>query len=131
MKKDIDIPVVEGVYIAAVKVFQKEFKRDEWNAYIINDKDVDLELVLIVAQGFSKDKKTTLMRHKIDKLPAKSYAKIEYLQDDVLALKNTFKVSFFEDNKMFDKTFTFKENAINDKAMQPVPVIGVPGVLTK
>ncbi|CDF81080.1 conserved hypothetical protein [Formosa agariphila KMM 3901] len=131
MKKDIEIPKVEGVYVAAVKVFNKDLNVDEWNAYIINDKDIDLEMVLIVSKGLSKDKKTAVMRHKLEKLPAKSFAKIEYLQDEVLALVNTFEVSFFEDNKMFDKSFVFKSNTINEKAYQPIPTMGVQGVLVK
>ncbi|MFB9051855.1 hypothetical protein ACFFVB_02075 [Formosa undariae] len=131
MKKDIEIPKVEDVYVAAVKVFNKDLNSDEWNAYIVNDKEVDLEMVLIVSKGLSKDKKTAVMRHKVDKLPAKSYAKIEYLQDDVLALVNTFEVSFFEDNKMFDKSFIFKENTINENALQRVPVMDVQGVYVK
>ena len=131
MKKDINIPKVEGVYVAAVKVFNKDLNSDEWNAYIVNDKEADLEMVLIVSKGLSKDKKTAVMRHKVDKLPAKSYAKIEYLQDDVLALVNTFEVSFFEGNKMFDKSFIFKENTINENALQRVPVMDVQGVYVK
>ncbi|MDW5289095.1 hypothetical protein [Formosa sp. PL04] len=131
MKKDIEIPKVDGVYVAAVKVFNEAFRVDEWTAYIINDKDVDLEMVLIVTKGLSKDKKTAVMRHKLDTLPARSFAKIEYLQEDVLALTNTFEISFFEGNKMFDKTFVFKENTINEKAFQLIPTMGVQGVLVK
>lgn len=131
MKKDIQIPKVEGVYVAAVKVFNESLNVEEWTAYMVNDKAVDLEMVLIVSKGALKDKETSLMRHKLDKLPAKSYAKIEYLQDDVLALNNTFKISFFEGNTMYDKTFVFKANTINEKALQPIPVMGVNGVLVK
>ena len=131
MKKDIEIPKVEGVYVAAVKVFNKDLNSDEWNAYIVNDKEVDLEMVLIVSKGLSKHKKTAVMRHKVEKLPAKSYAKIEYLQDDILALVNTYEVSFFEGNKMFDKSFVFKENTINENACQRVPVMNVQGVYVK
>ncbi|MBP1838460.1 hypothetical protein [Formosa algae] len=132
MKKDIEIPKVDGVYVAAVKVFNKDLNVDEWNAYIINDKDVDLEMVLIVSKGLSKDKKTAVMRHKLETLPAKSFAKIEYLQEEVLALVNTFEVSFFEGNKMFDKSFVFKANTINEKAYQVIPTMGgIQGVLVK
>lgn len=131
MKKDIEIPKVEGVYVSAVKVFNTDLNTDEWNAYIVNDKEVDLEMILIVSKGLSKDKKTATMRHKLDKLPAKSYAKVEFLQEEVLALVNTFEVTFFEDNKMFDKTFVFKENTINEKAFQLIPTMGVQGVLVK
>ena len=71
------------------------------------------------------------MRHKLEKLPAKSIAKIELMQDDVLQLNNEFKVTFFEGNKMFDKTYLFRKNTINEKALQPIPLMEVKGILVK
>ena len=62
------------------------------------------------------------MRHKLDRLPAKSYAKIELMQEDVLQLNNEFKVTFFEGNTMFDKTYVFRKNTINEKALQAIPL---------
>ncbi len=52
MKKDIEIPKVEKVHVAAVREFNKEFQADEWNAYIINNKNVSIEMILIVAKGY-------------------------------------------------------------------------------
>ncbi len=131
MKKDIEIPKVKDVYIAVVKEYNDIYKTHDWNAYIINDKDVDLEMVLIVSKGYTQDKETSLMRHKLEKLPKKSYAKIELMQEDVLALNNEFKVTFFEENKMFDKTYLFRKNTINDKALQTIPLMEAKGVLVK
>lgn len=131
MKKDIDIPKVENVYMAVVNEYNEIYKTNDWNAYIINDKNIDLEMLLILTKGYSETKVTSTMRHKLDKLPAKSYAKIELLQEDVLQLNNEFKVTFFESNKMFDRTFLFRKNTINAKAFQKIPVMGVKGVLVK
>ncbi|MFS4484210.1 hypothetical protein ACKGJY_14420 [Hyunsoonleella sp. 2307UL5-6] len=131
MKKDIEIPKVDGVYIAVVNEYNKIYKAQDWNAYIINDKDVDLELVIIVSEGYSETKKTATFRKRIDKLPAKSYAKIELMQEALFALNNSFKVSFFEGNTMFDKTFVFRKNTINLKALQPLPLLDAKGVLVK
>lgn len=131
MKKDIKIPEVKDVYIAVVQEEHLEYKTLDWNAYIINNSDKDLETVLIVSQGKSKEKITPLMRHTIAKLPARSYAKIEYLQKKVLELDNSFKVTFFEGNTMFDKTYLFRKNTINDKALQTVPLMQLKGVLVK
>ena len=131
MKKDINIPQVEGVYVAVVNTYNEIYKTNEWNAYIINDKDVDLEMLLIVSKGYTQDKETSLMRHKLEKLPKKSYAKIELMQEDVLALNNEFKVTFFEDTKMFDKTYLFRKNSINEKALQPIPLMEKKGILVK
>ena len=70
-------------------------------------------MVLIVTGGYSKDKQTSVFRKKLDKLPKKSYAKIELMQEPLFALNNTFKVTFFQGNTMFDKTYLFRENTIN------------------
>ncbi|WP_397363973.1 hypothetical protein [Olleya sp. R77988] len=131
MKKDIQIPVVENVYIAIVNEYNDIYKTQDWNAYIINDKDVDLEMILIVTSGYSEDKMTSIFRKKLDKLPKKSYAKIELMQEDLFALNNQFKVTFFEGNKMFDKTFTFRKNTVNLNALQPIPLMESRGVLVK
>jgi len=131
MKKDIEIPEVKDVYVAVVQEQHIEYKTQDWNAYIINNTDKDLETVLIVSQGYTDKKMTPPMRHTLSKLPGRSYAKIEYLQDKVLALNNEFKVTFFEGNQMFDKTYLFRKNTINEKALQTVPLMQLKGVLVK
>tara|TARA_R110002050_G_scaffold243115_2_gene379549 strand:- start:48062 stop:48457 length:396 start_codon:yes stop_codon:yes gene_type:complete len=131
MKKDIQIPKVKDVYVAVVNEYNDIYKTQDWNVYIINDKNVDLDVVLIVTSGYSEKKTTSTFRKKLDKLPKKSYAKIELMQEDLFALNNTFKVSFFEGNTMFDKTYLFKKNTINLKALQSIPLMSVKGVLVK
>lgn len=131
MKKDIPIPEVEDVYVAVVQEYNDIYKTNDWNAYIINDKDVDLEMILIVSRGYSQQKETSLMRHKLDRLPKKSYAKIELLQEEVLGLNNEFKVTFFVGNSMFDKTYLFRKNTINVHALQPIPLMEVRGIVVK
>ncbi|WP_341214949.1 hypothetical protein [uncultured Wocania sp.] len=131
MKKDIQIPKVENVYIAIVNEYNDIYKTQDWNAYIINDKDVDLEMVLIVTSGYSEDKITSKFRKKLDKLPKKSYAKIELIQEELFELNNSFKVSYFEGNAMFDKTYLFRKNTINLKALQPIPLMQAKGIMVK
>ena len=131
MKKDIHIPKVEDVYIAVVNEYNDVYKTQDWNAYIINDKNVDLDMILIVTSGYSENKTTSVFRKKLDTLPKKSYAKIELMQEELFALNNTFKVSFFEGNTMFDKTYTFRKNTINLKVLQSVPLMDAKGVLVK
>jgi len=131
MKKDIIIPKVENVYVAVVNEYNDIYKTQDWNAYIINDKDVDLEMVLIVTNGFSEEKTTSTFRKKLYVLPKKSYAKIELMQEDLFALNNTFKVTFFEGNTMFDKTYLFRKNTINLKALQAIPLMESKGILVK
>lgn len=131
MKKDLHIPKVENVHVAIVNEYNDVYKTNDWNAYIINDKKVDLEMVLMLSKGFTERKMTSTMRHKLEKLPAKSYAKIELMQEEVLQLNNEFKVSFFENNKLFDKTYLFRKNTINLKALQTIPLMDKKGILVK
>lgn len=129
MKKDILIPEVKEVYIAVVREYNDDYKVFDWNAYIINDKPVALEMVIIVTKGYSEDKKTATFRKKIESLPAKSYAKIEMILEDVLAINNLFNVSFFDGNQLFEKSFEFRKNTINEKAFQEIPLMNLKGVL--
>ena len=129
MKKDIHISEVNDIYIAVVNEYNEDYKVYDWNAYIINDKSVLLDMVIIVTKGYSEDKKTATFRKKFDALPAKSFAKIEMMLEDVLAINNRFNVSFFEGNKLFEKSFEFKKNTINKKAFQKVPLMNIKGVL--
>ncbi|GGW98793.1 hypothetical protein [Salegentibacter mishustinae] len=131
MKKDIDIPEVENVYVAAVKVYNESFKVEEWNAYLINDRDEAIEMALIVSKGYDNKKETSVIRHKLEKLPSKSFAKIEFIQEEVLALNNQFQVTFFADGKMFEKKYLFRKNSVNEKALREIPIIPNKGVLAE
>jgi len=131
MKKDIQIPEVTNVEMAVVYEYNDLYKTDDWNVYIINNKNVDLEMVVIVTQGFSDTKITSLFRKKIDVLPANSFAKIELIQPELFKLNNRFQVSFFEGNTLFEKTFIFKENTIKEGALRTIPELKKRGILAK
>ncbi|WP_299059095.1 hypothetical protein [uncultured Polaribacter sp.] len=129
MKKDIQIPEVTGVEMAVVYEFNDLYKTDDWNVYIINNKNVALEMMVIVSQGFSETKTTSLIRKKLDKLPANSFAKIEFIQPELFKLNNRFQVTFFEGNTLYEKTFIFKENTIKEGALRMIKEIKKRGVL--
>lgn len=129
MRKDIDIPKVEGVYIAAVLEDNPEFKSRDWNAYIINTKHVPLEMILIVSRGYDSNRSTATMRHTIKVLPAMSYARIEYMQDEVLNLNNEFLVTFFGGSGMFEKTYVFHKQTVKESAIVEIPILPVKGIL--
>ena len=120
MKKDIKIPTIEGVYMAITHEFNKIFKTNDWNAYLINDKDEPIEMILIVSHGYDGETKTSTMRHKLESLPAKSGAKIELMQDEVLKLNNEFRLTFFANNILFEKTFLFKKNTIKESTLRTI-----------
>lgn len=125
------MPLGQGVFVAAVLEENEDFQTRDWNAYIVNTNNFPLEMVLIVTRGFDKKKATSTMRHTIKLLPAKSFAKIEFLEDQVLRLNNEFLVTYFEENKMFEKRFTFKKNSIKESATGAIPLIPKKGVLAQ
>ena len=131
MKKDIQIPEVTDVEMAVVYEYNDLYKTDDWNVYLINNKNVNLEMIVIVSQGFSDTKTTSLLRKKLETLPAHSFAKIEFIQPELFKLNNRFQVSFFEDNKLFEKTFLFKENTIKESALHSISEIKKRGVLAE
>ena len=131
MKKDIQIPKVSGVQIAAVLEYNDIYKTDDWNVYIVNEKSTDLEMVVIVSKGFDEKDQTSVMRKKLDVLPANSFAKIELIQPELFKLNNQFQVSFFADNQLFDKTFTFSKNTIKEGNLRMVSSLNKRGILAK
>lgn len=129
MKKDINILEVKDVHLAVVKEYNEVFQSEDWNAYLINDKNEPLEMVIIVSHGYNEQDKTSLMRKKIDLLPAKSFAKIELIQPELFKLNNEFNVTFFEGNRMMDKTFLIPQNTISGNTLKTIPQLGKDGIL--
>lgn len=130
MRKDIDIPEVKNLSMAIVSQYNEDFQCEDWYAYLINTGEKNLDLVLIVSKGFNEDigKETSLMRHKIESLPAHSTAKVELLQEDLLEkMDNLFNVTYFCDSKMYDKQFEFKRATVNKESLNLIPEIGHPG----
>ncbi|AZJ32872.1 MULTISPECIES: hypothetical protein [Tenacibaculum] len=131
MRKDIEIPKVTGVEIAVVLETNEIDGKEDWNVYILNRKDVDLEMVVIVSQGFSDTKTTSIFRRKIDTLPANSYQKFELMQPELFDLDNRFQVTFFEDNRLHDKTFIFQAETIQKGFLRDIEFLGKKGIVCK
>ena len=135
MKKDIIIPVVENVFIAAVQEWSDDFMEKVWYAYLVNDSDFNLEGVMVVSKAFGtidgEMKKTSLLRHAFVEIPAVSVVKIEMIEKSVLTLNNEFMVTYFIDCTLYDKKFIFKANSINETEMEEVPILFVDGVIVR
>lgn len=131
MRKDIKIPKVENVEIAITLEKNEKDGANEWCVYIINKKEVALEMIVIVSQGFSETKKTSLFRRKIDLLPANSFSKFEIMQPELFALDNQFQVTFFENNVLHDKTFIFQAGTIQEGFFRDIDLLNKKGVSIK
>jgi energy-converting hydrogenase Eha subunit E len=135
MKKDITIPEVENVFIAAVQEWSDDFMAKVWYAYLVNDSDFNIESAMVVSKAFGtidgEMKKTSILRHAFVEVPAVSVVKIEMVEKSVLALNNEFMLTFFIGNTLYDKKFIFKANSINENNTEEVPILFVDGVIVR
>jgi len=132
MRKDIEIPKAEKVGVAVV---EEKTGPDgpEFGVYVINMNDFILENVLVTSSGFGEANgdhvKTTMLRHFLNDVPAKAFAKIETIMPDVFCLNNGFFVTFYVGLTLFEKKYTFLEGTIQEPNFINVPLINLPGVL--
>ena len=128
MKKDIEIPVVKDVHVAIIREWNEEFLDKDWNAYILNDRETAIEMTMVVSKGYEGDRKTSIMRHNIGVVEAKSFKKIEVVQEDVLTLNNEFYVTFYADSKLYEKRFVFDKNSVAETNLITIPLIEKEGI---
>ena len=135
MKKDIIIPTVENVFLAAVQEWSDDFMDKVWYVYLINDSDFQLDGLMVVSKAFGtingEMKKTSLLRHAFVEVPAVSVVKVEMIENSILALNNEFMVTFFIGSTLYDKKYTFKANSIHEKSAEEVPILFVDGVIVR
>lgn len=131
MKKDIEVETVKDVYLVIVPEYNALFKSNDWNVFLVNDKDITIEMILIVSKGFDNDRETAQMRHKVETLPKKSAVKIEFMVEEVLSLNNEFKITFFANNKLFDKNFMVKKNSLKEGNLRMVKALNKRGVVIR
>ncbi|MEM9025196.1 MAG: hypothetical protein AAGB22_15720 [Bacteroidota bacterium] len=132
MRKDIEFPKVEQVAMAVV-LEDNEAGDPTWKAYLLNLKEVALNNVLIASRGYGthedREVKTSTLRHFVEQLPGQSYAPIETIVDNLLGLSNEFWVSFYLDEKMYDKKYVFLAESITEEHLTTVPLIGKKGIV--
>jgi len=135
MKKDITIPKVENVFLAAVQEWSDDFMEKVWYVYLVNDSDYDLDSVMVVSKAFGtldgEMKKTSLLRHAFLQVPAVSVVKIEMVEKSVLRLNNEFMVTYFIGSTLYDKKFIFKAQSITPDYVEEVPILFVDGVIVR
>jgi hypothetical protein len=135
MKKDIIIPKVENVYMAALQEWNDDFMEKTWYAYLINDSDEKLETAIVVSSAHGllngEERRTSKLRHDFAEIAPDSAIKIEMMENNVLALNNEFMVTFFKGNTLYDKKFVFTAGSIDEDNVAELPVIFKDGVLIK
>ena len=131
MKKDIEIPIAKEVYVAMVHEWNRAFLNKDWNTYIINNRKTPIEMVLIVSKGFDGEVKTSTLRYAFGKIEAKAFEKIELVQEEVLRLTNEFFVTYYADNKLYEKRFLFEKDTVTEQNTVHIPLLDRDGILAK
>ncbi|WP_026452086.1 hypothetical protein [Aequorivita capsosiphonis] len=131
MRKDIEIPKVENVHIVAVMEWDKEFTGQQWNIYVVNNREDEISMVLVMSRGNSEDRKTSTLRHDMGDLAPKTSKKIEFITADVIEFTNEYLVTFFAANKLFERKFIFEPNSISEEKVTEIPVLENEGILAK
>lgn len=135
MQKDISIPEVKNVFMAAVQEWNDDFLANVWNVYLINDSDDELHDIMVVSKAFGtidgEMRKTSLLRHALVEMPPISAVKIEMVEESVLALNNEFMLTFFIGNTLYDRKYIFIANSIREENTEEVPHLWKPGVVVR
>lgn len=135
MQKDITIPEVKNVFMAALPEWNDDFMDTVWNVYLINDSDDDLHDIMVVSKAFGtidgEMRKTSMLRHALVEMPAVSAVKIEMIEKSVLALNNEFMLTYFIGNTLYDKKYIFRANSLTPDAMEEVPILFKEGVIVR
>ncbi len=130
MKKDIDFSPVTGVDLVIARSDDKQ--NISWDVYLINRNLIELNNVLITSKGYGvidgEERKTSVLRHKIDKLEEQSFARVEPIEPSVFKLNNEYWVSYFIIDQIFDKKFIFVPESITEKNLQYIPELDKQGI---
>jgi hypothetical protein len=123
----------EGVAIAVIP--EEGDDSNSWDVFIVNTKDKDLKNVLVNSNGYgeieNKKLTTSTLRWFFETLPAKSYAVVEPILEEVFGLTNEYWVSYYVDDVMYDRKFLFLPESIQQANLVNIPVINKKGILIK
>jgi len=132
MKADLPENIVKDIMIAVV-LEGETVETKNWTVYVINDKNIAIQNVLISSKGYGeKDGRqvtTTTLRHFIGNIEAKSFDRVEAIDEQVFGLTNEYWLSFYIDNIIYDKKYIFLPESIVDCNLTKVPLVNKPGVI--
>ena len=135
MRKDIEFPTVEGVQVAITQSINL-VNEAEWEVYLLNYNTYTLHNVLVTSRGYSpKDtkeayrKETSTLRQMLGSIEAEVGARIELIDPALFSLCNEYWISYYVDDKIYDKKFIFMPDSITEKNLVYIDILNKKGVL--
>ncbi len=133
MKKDINIPKVEGVGIAIVK--ETVAGESAFKAHIVNFNMHQITNILISTKGYGRigdqEIKTSRFNHFIGVLDTESSKPIEVVSEEVFGLYNEFFVTYYIGRTIYDKKYIFVPESIQEKHFIEISILETKGVLIR
>jgi hypothetical protein len=136
MKKDIPDLKVEDMAVVIAPPEDSEPDSELWDAYLINFKDEAISNVLIVSRGYGEDeegemRKTTTLRHFIERIEALEVVKIEPISTKLLWMSHEYWLSFTHNGHMYDKKYVFVVGSIEPVNYINIPFLNRKGVMIR
>lgn len=132
MIRDIEIPEVKNVTIAIARKKQSG-ESDEWKVYLINNNPFPIENTLVASKGYGvkdgEEQQTSTLRHFLETVAAESVALVEPIDPAVFHLNNEYWVSYYIDNKIYDKRFVFVPDSIHEDNITYIKELEMEGIL--
>ncbi len=131
MNKDIEFPAVKNVLIAVVP--DKDELKLPWKVFLVNTGGSTISKVMVTATGFGKmndeTQITSTLRYSFTEIKGNEFEQVELIDPSVFHLNNEYWVSFWIDNKLFDKRYLFVPESLSEQHFTEIPVIGEIGIL--
>ena len=117
--------------MAIMRQRNQESQEYDYFVYLINDKNVVLENVLVNSYGYSKNQetKTSTLRHFVGTVEPLTSVRVEAIMPDLFKLVNRYWVSYYVDEQIFDKKFVFVPESITDSNFSFVESVQMEGVM--
>jgi len=133
LKRDIERPEVEDIAIAII--LEEENGENIWNVFLINLHIVPIKNVIVTSKGYGEyngeSMKTSTLRHFFEVIPDLEFTRVEPIMENTFGLTNEFWVSFYIDDKIYDKQYIFLPETINAKNFTKIPLLNVEGVMIR
>ncbi len=131
MKKDIEIPEMTDVVVAIVPSSNHLGER-EWSVYLLNLKAEKISNVIINVSADGEingqPKVTANLRFHFNEIAANSANPFEIVLPEAFHLRNQYWVSFFAEEKLYDKKFIAEANTIEEDNFEFIPLLTAMGI---
>ena len=131
MKKDIEMPETKDVLLAIIPGL---LDSEQWEVVLINNSEQGLKNVLVNSSGFGTNSEgdkiqTGVLRHFFEAIPSLSFQSIELIDPSVFIINNEYWVSFWLEEKLYDRRFLFVPESISEKHLVYSEMLGKKAVV--